>query len=110
MKYIVVFITAKNRREAETIGRALVGEKLAASVNIFPGVRSRYWWKGKIETAREVFCMAKTRSTLFSALARRVKELHSYEVPEILALPISSGTADYLEWIGLSTGKAGGRK
>lgn len=101
--YVTVFITASNRVEADTIVRALVEEKLAACVTLIPGVHSTYWWKGKIATADEALLSAKTRQSNMPALIRRVKELHSYEVPEIVALPLVDGNPDYLNWIGAST-------
>lgn len=105
MKNVVVFITVSNREEGERIGRTLVEEKLVACVNLFPGIFSMYWWQGKIETANEVFCMAKTGQSLVRRVIKRVKELHSYSVPEVIALPIVDGNPDYLKWIGASTGK-----
>lgn len=103
LSYAVVFITAANRAEADAIAGTLVAEKIVACVTIIPGVRSTYWWKGKIETADEVLLSAKTRQSNMPALIRRVKELHSYEVPEIVALPLTDGNPDYLAWIGSST-------
>jgi periplasmic divalent cation tolerance protein len=97
--YGVVFMTAASREEAETIAAALVEEKLAACVNILSAVQSVYWWEGKICREQEVFLMAKTRTNLFSRLAAKVKALHSYKVPEIIMLPISEGSAEYLQWI-----------
>ena len=95
----VVFITASNRKEAEKISRELVKEKLAACVNVFPRVDSRYWWKGKIETSSESLLMAKTKKTALPKLIRKVKAIHSYTVPEIIAIPIVAGNIDYLRWI-----------
>ena len=100
--YIMVMVTA-SEREAPTLARTLVEERLVACVNLVPGLRSVYWWKGKIEDEPEVLCIMKTRSALFDALRHRVRELHSYEVPEIIALPILAGNEPYLEWIGEST-------
>jgi len=97
--YGVVCMTAASREEAETIAAALVEEKLAACVNIISSVQSVYWWEGKICREQEVFLLAKTKTNLFAQLAARVKALHSYKVPEIIMLPISDGSADYLQWI-----------
>jgi periplasmic divalent cation tolerance protein len=97
--YGVVFMTAASSEEAETIASALVEKKLAACVNIVSSVRSFFWWQGKICREQEVFLMAKTRSVLFPQVVREVKALHSYEVPEIIMLPVSDGSADYLQWI-----------
>jgi periplasmic divalent cation tolerance protein len=99
VKQIVVFITAANRPEAEKISRHLVEGKYVACTNIVPRVSSLYWWKGKIESADEVFLMAKTTLKKFKAMAAAVRKLHSYEVPEIIALPIVAGSDDYLHWI-----------
>jgi periplasmic divalent cation tolerance protein len=98
----IVLITASGPQEAEKISSALVAERLAACVNTLPRVRSRYRWKGKVETASETLLIAKTRKDRMTRLIRRVKELHSYSVPEIIALPIAEGSAEYLAWIGAS--------
>jgi len=100
--YIVVYVTAPEK-EAAVMAKRLVEERLAACVNLVPGVRSFYWWKGKIEDDPEVLCMIKTRASLFDALRDRVRELHSYEVEEIIALPIIAGNQPYLDWIQANT-------
>jgi len=96
--YIVVFVTAPEN-EAAALAKTLVEERLVACVNIVPGLRSIYWWQGKIEDEPEVLCIMKTRSNLFEFLRDRVRELHSYEVEEIIALPILAGNLPYLDWI-----------
>jgi periplasmic divalent cation tolerance protein len=96
--YIVVYVTAPEN-EAADLAKALVEERLVACVNIVPGLRSIYWWQGKVEDEAEVLCIMKTRSNLFESLKDRVRELHSYEVAEIIALPILTGNLPYLEWI-----------
>ena len=96
--YIVVYVTAPEN-EAPELARTLVNERLVACVNIVPGLRSFYWWKGKVEDEPEVLCIMKTRSNLFESLRDRVRELHSYEVEEIIALPILAGNPPYLDWI-----------
>ncbi len=101
---VVVFITASSREEAAKLAEALVAEKLAACVNRVDGVSSVYWWEGKVEHAVESLLIAKTRGDLVEKLAARVKELHSYTVPEVIALPILSGNPDYLKWIAEVTG------
>ena len=103
--YLSVYITAPSRDLAEKIARNLVEERLAACVNIVPGVRSIYRWKNKVEAATEVILIAKTRATLFDKLEKRAKELHSYECPCIVAWPIEAGHAPYLEWIAQETNK-----
>lgn len=96
--YIVVYVTAPENEAAE-LARTLVEERLVACVNIVPGLRSFYWWQGKVEDGPEVLCIMKTRSELFASLRDRVRELHSYEVEEIIALPIIAGNQPYLDWI-----------
>jgi periplasmic divalent cation tolerance protein len=102
--YIVVFVTAP-AEEAVDLAKTLVDERLVACVNIVPGLRSIYWWQGKVEDEPEVLCIMKTRTTLFEALRDRVRELHSYEVEEIIALPILAGNLPYLDWIKENTRK-----
>jgi len=97
--YIIVLVTASSKEEANKIARGLLEEKLAACVNILAGLESRFWWQGKIDSAQEVLLVIKTRKTLFNKLAKKVKSLHSYTVPEIIALPIISGNKAYLDWI-----------
>lgn len=99
MNEIVVFITAPKEEEAEKIARALVEAKLAGCVNILKNVRSIYTWEDKIEDEREVLMMVKTKKDLFGPLEQKVKGLHSYSVPEIIAVPILEGSADYLRWL-----------
>lgn len=99
MDDIIVLITASDEEEALKIARAIVEEKLAGCVNIIKDIRSIYSWQGKIEDEKEVLMVAKTQKTLFDSLMKRVKELHSYTVPEIIALPIIHGSEDYLKWL-----------
>ena len=101
--YIVVFVTASNKKEAEHIAREVIKTKLAACVNIITNVQSLFWWQGKIDSAKEALLVIKTRKALFHKLIKKVKSLHSYEVPEIIALPIIAGNTKYLEWINEST-------
>jgi periplasmic divalent cation tolerance protein len=97
---IVVLVACGSAKEARGIGRALVQARLAACGNVLRApVRSIYRWKGKIESAREYLLMVKTSRRRFAALEKAVKRLHSYDVPEIIALPISAGSANYLKWI-----------
>ena len=96
--YIVVYVTAPED-EAVNLAKTLVDERLVACVNIVPGLRSIYWWQGKVEDEPEVLCIMKTRGNLFESLRDRVRELHSYEVEEIIALPILAGNLPYLDWI-----------
>ncbi|MFQ5330122.1 MAG: divalent-cation tolerance protein CutA [Thermodesulfobacteriota bacterium] len=101
--YIIVMATASSIEEGERIARAVVGEELAACCNIFPEIRSVYRWKGDICDEREVMLIMKSRATLFTALQERIRELHSYEVPEIISFTVESGLEEYLAWIGSVT-------
>lgn len=95
---VVVVITAASADEAQRIGRALLDERLAACVNTLP-VHSAYWWRGRVEEAGETLLLVKTASRLLDALTARVRALHSYSVPEVIALPVVGGSADYLRWV-----------
>nr|WP_297085524.1 divalent-cation tolerance protein CutA [Thermoleptolyngbya sp. C42_A2020_037] len=99
--YGLVLTTAASRTEAEAIARALVAERLAACVSLFP-VHSVYTWQNTLEQQDEWQLVIKTDLTLFPDLETKIRELHSYDVPEILALPIAAGSADYLNWLGAS--------
>ncbi|HYM38204.1 MAG TPA: divalent-cation tolerance protein CutA [Nitrospiraceae bacterium] len=103
---IIVLMTAASKQQAGRIGRALVKAELAACVNVLPGIRSIFRWEGKISNEREVLIIAKSRSDLFDRLASEVKRIHSYQVPEVIAVPLTHGTADYLAWIQQSTRKS----
>ncbi len=96
---IVVLVTCSSTREARKIARALVERRLAACVNILERMESVYRWKGKVEEAFERLLVIKTAREKFSALQTAVRELHSYEVPEIVALPLVDGLEEYLGWI-----------
>ncbi len=98
-KALVVLVTASSRKEADKIAQYLVEEKLAACVSIVPQIYSRYWWKGRIEYGSELLLIIKTLSSRYKALERRVRTLHSYTVPEILALPVMKGNPAYLQWL-----------
>ena len=100
---IVTFITAPNEDEAAGIARSLVEARLAACVNIVRNIRSIYTWQGNIEDDSEVLMIVKTRKSLFNALSAKVRELHSYDVPEIIALPVTEGSEEYLKWLKEST-------
>ena len=101
---ISVYIVTADMPEAERIAEALVAERLAACVNILGAVRSVYRWQGAVERADEVAMIAKTTQTLFDALNARVRALHSYDTPAIVAWPIVAGDAAYLDWIVAETG------
>ncbi|HVB98671.1 MAG TPA: divalent-cation tolerance protein CutA [Candidatus Dormibacteraeota bacterium] len=105
---LVVLVTCANLREANRIAQTLVGERLAACVNVQKSpVASVYRWQGKVERAREILLLAKTSARLFPRLERRVRQLHSYQTPEIMALPIAAGSRAYLNWIGESLAPQG---
>lgn len=97
--HIVVFITTATAEEAQRIANILVSGRKAACVNIVPQVHSRFWWQGKIDSADEALMVVKTKAALLDEIIKLVKENHSYEVPEIVALPIVGGNRDYLKWI-----------
>ncbi len=98
-KAVLVLVTVPNRKEANKIATALVDEKLAACVSAFPEITSRYRWKGAVETSREVLILIKTMASNYKRVERRILQLHSYEVPEILAIPIRAGNPAYLKWL-----------
>jgi periplasmic divalent cation tolerance protein len=98
-EYIIVYITASSEEEAGKIAKALLEAKLAACVNIVNNVRSIYRWEGKIEAGSEVLMIVKSRRELFRRLRDAVKKLHSYSVPEVVALPVIEGSEDYLNWL-----------
>jgi uncharacterized protein involved in tolerance to divalent cations/8-oxo-dGTP pyrophosphatase MutT (NUDIX family) len=101
--FIIVFVTVGSASEGDRLGQALVEERLAACVNRLPGVHSIYRWEGKVEQSAEELLIIKTRKTVFRALEKRVRELHSYAVPEIIALPIVTGSEPYLKWLSEAT-------
>ena len=96
---VLLYTTWPSIVEAERAGRAIVERRLAASVNILPGMVSHYWWQGKIERGEEVVMIIKTRASLAEQVRAAVKELHSYDTPAILVLPIEGGEPGYLEWL-----------
>lgn len=96
---LVVLVTVGSESEAETIAGALLDERLAACVTIGGPIRSVYRWQGRLADDREWQLVIKTRAALFDALADRVRALHSYDVPEIIGLPVTAGSPPYLEWL-----------
>ena len=105
-EFVVVLVTAPDEAVAAEIARALVEERLAACVNILSGMRSIYRWQGNVEDEREALMLIKTHRERFAELQSRVKALHPYSVPEVIALPIVAGSPDYLAW--LAEGAKGG--
>ena len=101
--HVIVYITAGAMDEGERIAEALVGERLVACVNIVPALTSIYHWQDAVHRDAEVLLLAKTRRELFERVVAQVEALHSYEVPDIVALPIVGGSDDYLRWIDETT-------
>ena len=97
--YSFVFMTASSHEEAENIAENLVSHKLAACVNILPNMKSFYWWDDKVCKDDELLLVAKIKTSLFKDLEKAVKKLHSYDVPEIILLPIENGSNAYLQWM-----------
>ena len=100
---LIIFVTAPNEDEARRIADALVNEQMAACVNIVGGVESIYRWQGRVEHDRELLLIIKSRAGRYADLERRVKELHSYTTPEVIAFRIERGSQEYLDWIRDST-------
>lgn len=101
--FIIILVTTSSEEEAKKIAFSLVEKRIAACVNIINDIESIYRWKGKILDEREVLILIKTRKRLYKSVEGEVRKLHSYEVPEIIALPIISGSKDYLYWIDSET-------
>ena len=99
MQALWVYVTASSRQEALSIGRAVVGERLAACANILDGMTSIYWWERSLQEEGEASLILKTRSDLIDRLTARIRELHSYACPCVVAMPIAAGNPAYLDWI-----------
>jgi len=95
----VAYITCNDLSEAERIGRALVGERLAACVNLLPGLRSMFWWQGRIEETPEIIVIAKTSAANMDAVVAQVKSLHRYATPCVVFLPVVGGNPPFLDWL-----------
>jgi len=104
--YIVIFITAANKKEGTYIAQALIKKKLAACVNIIDKIESLFCWKGKLERAREALLIIKSKKEKLTKIIKTVKSMHSYEMPEIIALPLTGGDKPYLRWIDESLRKS----
>lgn len=96
---IVVYVTVPNREAGKKLAHSIVKERLAACVNIVPGVESVYEWKGEVQVDNEELLIIKTRESLLASLTEHVKANHEYDVPEVIALPITGGHIPYLEWV-----------
>jgi periplasmic divalent cation tolerance protein len=105
-EHLVVLMTTGSQEEADQIADRIVAERLAACVNIVPGITSVYRWQGQVERDQEWLLVAKTHSEALDRLVQRVQELHSYDVPEIIALPLTGGSEVYLRWIDAEVGSA----
>ncbi len=101
--WVIVFVTASSVEEAKAIAREVVRDKLVACVNIVDKIHSIYWWMGRVEESSESLLVMKTRIELLDKLVKKIKSLHSYQVPEIIAVPIIAGYKEYLDWIKEST-------
>ena len=96
---VVILITASMDEEAQEIANRLLTQRKAACVNIIPKVRSLFWWKGELDSADEAVLIVKTKASLVDEIVSLVREFHSYEVPEVIALPLIGGNPDYLNWM-----------
>ena len=103
MAHSLIYMTTETAADAERIGRALVGERLAACVNIVDGMRSMYWWDGAVQQSGETILIAKTRGSLVERLTERVRELHDYDCPCVVSLAIDGGNPAFLDWIDAET-------
>jgi len=97
--YIVIFVTAPDKKEARCIAELLIKKRLVACVNILDKIESFFWWEGKIDKTKEALLIIKSKKEKFTKIIKAVKSVHSYEVAEIIALPIISGFRPYLRWI-----------
>ena len=102
-EYLLVISTVPSEKEGSTIAKAIVEDRLAACVNVTPRIQSFYWWEERISDDREFILFIKTKASLFPELETKIKALHSYQVPEIIAIPIQTGSKEYLDWIEQNT-------
>lgn len=98
-EYIQVFTTTEKKEDAEKIAKVLLEKRLAGCIQLVGPIESTYWWKDNVETAGEWLCFIKSKKTLYDELEKTIKEVHPYETPEIIAVPIISGSKDYLGWL-----------
>lgn len=106
--YLQVATTTESKEDADRIAKLLVEARLAACVQQVGPIESTYWWKDRIETAKEWLCLIKTRDSLYDELERAIRAIHPYETPEIIAIPIVNGSDDYLEWLSREVKKSSG--
>lgn len=107
MSQSLIYVTAASKDDAAAIGRKLVEERLCACANVMDGVTSFYWWEGAVQEDAEAVLVAKTREDLVAVVTERIKELHGYDCPCVVALPITAGNKDFLDWIDRETCPAG---
>ena len=98
-EYIQIFTTIEKKEDAEKIAKSLIEKRLASCIQIVGPISSIYWWKNKIETSQEWLCIIKSKKNLYEEIEKSIKEVHPYEIPEIIAMPIISGSKDYLKWL-----------
>ncbi len=97
--YIQIFTTVEKKEDAEKIAKIVVEKRLAGCVQVLGPIKSTYWWKGNIESAEEYLCIMKSKKNFYAELEKTIKEIHPYEIPEIIALPIIAGYENYLKWL-----------
>src|SRR4030067_3800871 len=103
MEFMVLLITASSMEEGEKIAGSLVENRMVACVNVVPSVKSFFFWEGKPAQESEILLIAKSRRSLLDKIVEHVKKIHSYKVPEIIALPVIGGSEEYLKWVEAST-------
>jgi periplasmic divalent cation tolerance protein len=97
--FIQVLTTVESKKDAQRIAQAVVEKRLAGCVQVIGPITSTYWWQGNVETAEEWLCVIKSREDLYKELERAIRDVHPYEVPEILAMPVQAGSSSYLAWL-----------
>ena len=98
--YVQVVTTTNTKDDAQRIAGAIVEQRLAGCVQVIGPIMSTYWWEGKVETAEEWLCLIKSTGSVYSQLEKAIRDVHPYEVPEILAVPVAAGSQRYLDWLG----------
>ena len=97
--FVIIMVTCASRKTAQKIADRLLAKRLVACANIISGVESKFWWKGRVDKAKEFLILIKAKRKNFSRVEKTISRLHSYEVPEIIAIPIAAGSKRYLKWI-----------
>lgn len=100
VKFTIILITCASKKEARVLIKTLLSQRLIACGNILSDLESIFWWKGEVQKAREYLALLKTTNSKFKKIEQIVKQVHSYEVPEIIAVPVMGGSKEYLDWIG----------